>query len=86
MISDRQLRKTIDGLRRLERKCFASRSRFAFYDYLAAVFELYVQLRRTKQAKKAARLITKLFGLCSQKRNHPIRVIIDATSTADHKT
>ena len=49
--SDRQLRKTIDDLRRLERKCFAARSRFAFYDYLAAVFELYVRLRRTKSSK-----------------------------------
>jgi hypothetical protein len=84
--SDRHLRQAIDALRRLERKCFASRSRFAFYDYLAAVFELYVQLRRTKQAKKAARLIAKLFQLHNQKRNHPIRVIIDATSTADNKT
>ncbi len=86
MISDRQLRQTIDDLRRLERKCFASRSRFAFYDYLAAVFELYVQLRRTKQAKKAARLIAKMFELRTQKRTHLIRVIIDATSTADNKT
>jgi hypothetical protein len=70
----------------MERKCFASRSRFAFYDYLAAVFQLYVQLRRTKQAKKAARLIAKMFGLCNQKHTHPIRAIIDATSTADNKT
>jgi hypothetical protein len=84
--SDRQLRQAIDALRRLERKCFASRSRFAFYDYLAAVFEFYCQLRRTKQEKKVARLIAKLFGLGNQKRNHPIRVIIDATSTADNKT
>jgi hypothetical protein len=30
--SDQQLRKTIDDLRELERKCFAARSRFAFYD------------------------------------------------------
>ena len=86
MKTDRQLRKTIDGLRELERKCFASRSRFAFYDYLAAVFELYVQLRRTEQANKAATLIAKLFGLRNQKRAHPIRVSIDATSTADLKT
>ena len=86
MKSDRQLRKTIDDLRELERKCFASRSRFAFYDYLAAVFELYVQLRRTKQAKPSARRIAKLFGLRKQNRTHPIRVIIDATSTADIKT
>jgi hypothetical protein len=86
LISDRLLRKTIDDLRKLERKCFASRSRFAFYDFLAAVIELYVQLRRTKQAKKAARLIARLFGLRKQKRSHCIRAIIDATSTADLKT
>jgi hypothetical protein len=85
LISDRQLRQTIDGLRRLERKCFASRSRFAFYNYLAAVFEFYVQLRRTKQAKQAAGLIAKLFQLRKLKRIQPIRVIIDATSTADNK-
>ena len=86
LISDRQLRKTIDDLRKLERKCFAARSRFAFYDYLAAVFELYVQLRRRNQAKPSARRIAKLFGLRKQNRTHPIRVIIDATSTADIKT
>ena len=85
-MSDRQLRKTLDDLRGLERKCFASRSRFAFYDYLVAVFELYVQLRRTKQAKKAATLIAKLFQLRNQRRAHPIRLFIDATSTADLKT
>src|SRR6202011_3041211 len=84
--SDRQLEKTLDGLRKLERKCFASRSRFAFYDYLAVVFELYVQLRRTRQAKKSARLIAKLFGLRKQNGTHPIRTIIEATSAADIKT
>jgi hypothetical protein len=86
LIPDQQLRKTIDELRGLERKCFASRSRFAFYDYLAAVFELYVRLRRTRQAKKSARLIAKLLGLRKQNGTHPVRVIIDATSTADNKT
>jgi hypothetical protein len=84
--SDQQLRKTIEDVRGLERKCFASRSRFAFYDYLAAVFELYVRLRRTKQAKKAASCIAKLFGLRKSNRTHPIRAILDATSTADIKT
>jgi hypothetical protein len=83
--SDRQLRKTIEDLRELERKCFAARNRFAFYDYLAAVFELYVQLRRRNQAKSWARRIAKLLGLLKQNRTHPIRVIIDATSTADNK-
>ena len=51
------------------------------YDYLAAVFELYVQLRRTKQAKPSARRIAKLFELRTGKRTHAIRVMIDATST-----
>jgi hypothetical protein len=86
LISDCRLRKTITGLKSLERKCFANRSRFAFYDYLAAVFELYVQLRRRNQAKSLARRIAKLFSLRKQKRSHCIRVIIDATSTADLKT
>jgi hypothetical protein len=81
-----RLNATHDGLRRLEQKCFASRSRFAFYDYLAAVFELYVQLRRRNQAKPSAQRIAKLFGLRTQNRTHPIRVIIDATSTTDLKT
>ena len=70
MNSDRQLRKTIEDLRELERKCFASRSRFAFYDYLAAVFELYVQLRRTKQAKKAAQTHCQSVR-ASQAKPHP---------------
>jgi hypothetical protein len=86
LISDRQLRKTIHDLRELERNCFASRSRFAFYDYLAAVFEFYVQLRRRNRAKPLAKRIAKLFGLRKQNGTHPIRVIIDATSTADLKT
>jgi hypothetical protein len=50
---------------------------------LAAVFELYVQLRRSNQAKPAAKNIAQLFRLRKQDRTHPIRVIIDATSTAD---
>jgi hypothetical protein len=53
---------------------------------LAAVFELYVQLRRSNQAKPAAKNIAQLFRLRKQDRTHPIRVIIDATSTADNKT
>ena len=86
MIPDFQLRRIITDLKSLERTCFASRSRFAFYDYLAAVFELYVRLRRRNEAKPSARRIAKLFGLRKQARTHPIRSIIDATSTADIKT
>jgi hypothetical protein len=83
MISDEQLRKTIDDLRKLERNCFTVRSRFAFYDYLAAVLELYVQLRPSNRAKPWARRVGKLFGLRKQNRTHPIRVI---RAAYDHRT
>jgi hypothetical protein len=86
LIPDCHLRKFIADLKSLERKCFASRSRFAFYDYLAAVFELYVRLRRRNQAKTAARRIANLCDLRNRKHAHPIRVIIGATSTVDNKT
>src|ERR1700736_6980076 len=72
LMSDRQLRKVITDLIKLERNCFASRSRFAFYDYLAAVFEFYVQLRRRNRAKPLAKRIAKLFGLRTQNSPHPL--------------
>jgi hypothetical protein len=45
-----------------------------------------VQLRRRNQAKPSAKRIAKLFGLRTQNRTHPIRIIIDVTSTGDIKT
>jgi hypothetical protein len=57
------VRQTIDGVRKLEGKCCSSRSRLKFYDHLAAVFEIYVQMRRSNQAKPSARRIANLFGL-----------------------
>jgi hypothetical protein len=86
LLSDRQLKQTISNLAATEQKCFTSRHRFAFYEYLEAVFEFYERLRRKKQAKSAARCIAKLYGIRTQNRTHSIRVIIDATSAADEKT
>ena len=63
MISDRQLKRAIADLKSLERKCFGSRQRFAFYEYLAAVLEFYRRLRRKNEARKTARRITQLCGL-----------------------
>lgn len=86
MISNRQLKQTISGLKSLERKCFGSRHRFAFYEYLTAIFEFYRRLRRKNEAKRSARRIAHLCGLRKRRRTHSIRVIIDATSAADEKT
>jgi hypothetical protein len=86
LTQDQQLGQRLVYLINLEQKSFSSRSRFAFYDYLAVVFQLYVQLRRRNQAKTVPQRIANLFCLRNRKHAHPIRVIIAATSTADNKT
>jgi hypothetical protein len=86
MRSDRELRNDIAMLKELEGRCFTGRQRFAFYGYLAAVYELYERLRRNKEANKGARRISSLCGLPTNRSTHPIRTILDATSSADEKT
>jgi hypothetical protein len=86
MTPHRQLKRTIADLKIIERKCFGSRQRFAFYGYLAAVFEFYASLRRNNEARTSARRIARLFRLRKQQRTHSIRVIIDATTGVDQKT
>jgi hypothetical protein len=84
--SDRQLKQTISSLRGIEKRCFGSRQRFAFYEYLEAVFKLYERLRRKNKAKSSARRIAELCGIRTRNRTHSIRLIIDATSSADKKS
>jgi hypothetical protein len=86
LVEEHQLRGAIDGLRNLERRCFSSRERFAFYVYLAAVLRLYRRLRRSNHAKNVGQNIISLLGLRQRKGRHLIRMIIDATSRADNKT
>ena len=86
LASDRLLRHRISDLKRLEEKCFASRNRFGFYLYLASVYELYADLRRTKATEHLARRIAELSHAVTRKHAHPIRLIIDASSQASKKT
>ena len=85
LMSDRQLKRSIADLKAMERKAFGSRRRFGFYVYLAAVYALYVLLRRNNEAKISAHRIAELFDIRIQKRTHSIRVIIDATSAGETK-
>jgi hypothetical protein len=71
---DQQLQNTIDYLTKLEWKCFASRSRFAFYGYLAGVFAFYLRLRRKNQAKTAAQRIVTLFELRKRREGSAVRL------------
>jgi hypothetical protein len=85
LLSDRQLRQAIADLQAMERKCFGSRQRYAFYGYLSEVFAFYERLRRKTEAKSSANRIAELFGIKTQKRTHSIRIIIDVTSAAELK-
>jgi hypothetical protein len=85
-LPDWVLRQRISDLGKLERRCFATRKRFEFYRYLAAVFEFYAELKRTNGIEKSVRRMAELFNLDSRQRVHPIRLIIDASSQADSKT
>ncbi len=83
MASDRLLRHRISDLKKLEEKCFASRKRFEFYCYLAAVYQLYIDLRRDNATQHLARRIAKLFNVATHRDIHLIRLIIDASSQSD---
>ena len=86
MLSDQALRQRISALKKLEEKCFASRKRLAFYRYLAAVYQLYADLRRTNATEDLARRIAKLFNLDTRQDMDSFRIIVDASSQADSKT
>ena len=83
--TDQFLRGRISKLRKLEQECFASRTRFGFYQYLASVYQLYADLRKINASHDAARRIAKLFNLDIHQDAHLIRVILDANSQADSK-
>jgi hypothetical protein len=85
LLSDQQLKTIIADLKAMEQRCLTSRQRYAFYAYLSAVFAFYTSLKRNNKAKSSAHRIAGLFGIRTQKRAHPIRIIIDATSAADEK-
>jgi hypothetical protein len=85
LLSDQQLKRTIANLKTMERERFESRQRFGFIVYLSAVLKVYSQLKRKRIAKISVNRIAKVFGIRTQKRTHPIRIIIDATSASDSK-
>ena len=82
LVTDRLLRRRIFDLKKREAECFASRNRFAFYRYLAAIYAFYAELRQTDKTEEATRRVAELFNLDSRQHAHPIRVIIDASSQA----
>src|ERR1035437_7646643 len=56
------------------------RRRFGLYRYLTDVYELYLELRFKRSARRATRRIVKIFKLSIQRKSHPIRVLIEASA------
>ena len=54
--------------------------RFGLYRYLRDVYELYLDLRSRRIARKATRRIAKISKLSLQRKSHPIRVLIEASA------
>lgn len=61
-------------------------SKLALYRYLESVFDCYSTWKRDGIELSASGRIARLTGLDPQRRRHPIRAILDATSTADRRT
>jgi hypothetical protein len=85
LVTDRFLCEQISALKKLEQQCFASRGRFEFYRYLAAVYRFFAELKRNSEIRNAVRRIAKLFNVGTRGDIHAIRVIIDASSQTTKK-
>ena len=85
-LSVQTLRAAITVLTKLDRRWRKGGRKRPLYRYLATVFNFYVVLKRTDDSRTVAKRMAELAGLNHQPDCHPIRTIIDATSTADRKS
>jgi hypothetical protein len=74
--SSKSIRLLLNAAQRARR----SRSRFAAYGYLKAVYRLYRRWRRGGISKTRTRELAKTAQLPIRRGTHPIRIVIDATS------
>lgn len=56
-----------------------SKARFAFYDYLQAVYRVHRRWHREKHKRRRSRALARLIGLNNRPTPHPIRILIEAT-------
>ena len=82
----REISSKLKELKDIWTRCSTSRKKNAPYKYVAAVYELYRDLRSSGLTSKTASRISKLEGLASRADRHPIRCIVDATCNADEKS
>jgi hypothetical protein len=74
------LRKSADKHRNDTRP---GRRRFGVYQYLTDLYQVYLELRSRRIARKATRRIAKQMHLSIRSNSHPIRILIEATVVAE---
>jgi hypothetical protein len=78
------LRKSADNHRNDIRP---GRRRFGVYRFLRDVYQVYIDLRSKRIARKAARRIAKQMHLLIRNNSHPIRILIEASAgVEDNRT
>ena len=80
------LQAAITMLTKLGRRWRKTGRKRALYRYLTTVFNLYAGWKRDGDARSVANRVARLAGSSVHHDRHPIRTIIDATSTADRKS
>jgi hypothetical protein len=83
-VTDKYLRRKIIKLKKSAAKhrgdIRPGKRRFGLYRYLRDIYELYLDLRSRRIARKATRRIAKLYKLSIQRKSHPIRILIEASA------
>jgi hypothetical protein len=74
------LRKSADKHRNDTRP---GRRRFGVYRYLTDVYQVYLEFRSRRIARKATRRIAKQMRLSIRNNSHPIRILIEASAVAE---
>jgi len=84
--SDRRLKRKIRGLGRIFEECVTTltpgKRRFAFYEYLESVYELFREMGGASTAgKEMAKRMAEMYDINVRKKDELFRVLIDASSS-----
>jgi hypothetical protein len=86
----RQVGRHIHSLKRLYAKCSQEndpgKKRFAFYEYLYEVYAIHAHWRAQARVREIRRHIADLVQVRLRPTQHMVKLLIDASCTADHKT
>jgi hypothetical protein len=70
---------TIQPIKEAGAKFGAQTDRFELYEFLEAIYRIYVDWKRHKTAKRSARALANQIALVHRQGMSPIRVLIEAT-------